>query len=351
MKTNWIQIGSNYRLSEITQQRDKLPIGVYVVTVDPRTGELYLNLSKPGFEFGYKLYGIEQGYVDRVVKTYKNTKGNLGMIMNGVKGTGKTVTGELIANTLQLPIILITHKFEGISEFINSIHDDVVIFFDEYEKVYNNYNDDILTVMDGVLNNGFRRVFILTTNEIRVNYNLLQRPSRIRYVKTFDDLDLSTIMEIVDDILIHKELRDEVIKFVSTLEIITIDIVKSLIEEVNIHHESPIAFKNIFNTKSIENMFNVYEIIKGNSGEKDTTKLVWKEVSITPLKISHKNVGDYFKINNAHLGEIKLVVDETDIFVEMDDEDDDDKVVTKHYFLERVDKTHRAFTSYNPSAY
>lgn len=350
MKNNWVKINSDFRLRETSQQMENLPVGVYVVSYDPRADELYLSHSKDKFEFGYKLYGIETEFVERCVKTYNNTTGNLGLLLNGLKGTGKTVTGELIANALQLPIILVTNKWKGISEFINSIHDDVVIFFDEYEKIYKEYDDNILTVMDGVLNNGFRRVFILTTNEIRVNQNLLNRPSRILYVKPFQDLPLKSIIEVVDDKLVHVHFREELIKFLSSLEIITIDIVKAVISEVNIHNESPNTFKSFFNTKSIENLFNVYELVK--EGDKDVPKLLYKEIGISPLKIGSKDVGEYFRVNSQYEGVIKLVLSEDDFFIEAVEGDEDEEKVTKHIMLERVDKMHKSFTTYyHPNAF
>lgn len=57
---------------------------------------------------------------------------------------------------------------------------DCIFFFDEYEKEFKN-SSDVLSFMDGTYNSIYRKVFLLTTNELNVDPNLLGRPSRIRY--------------------------------------------------------------------------------------------------------------------------------------------------------------------------
>lgn len=61
-----------------------------------------------------------------------------------------------------------------------SIDFDCIFFFDEYEKEFKN-SSDVLSFMDGTYNSIYRKVFLLTTNELNVDPNLLGRPSRIRY--------------------------------------------------------------------------------------------------------------------------------------------------------------------------
>ena len=41
------------------------------------------------FEFDFELLGLEQKFIDHALKSYENTTGNFGILLNGVKGTGK----------------------------------------------------------------------------------------------------------------------------------------------------------------------------------------------------------------------------------------------------------------------
>lgn len=260
MENKWQEVGNRFDVGSVASMKDQLPVGIYSLEMDSRTGALFLEKLQDNFEFNYKMYGIQNNFIKRVLTTYYNTKGNLGILLNGIKGTGKSVTAKTICNEMGLPVILINKGFGGVPDFINQIQQDVVIFVDEFEKVFNKEeeNGSLLTVMDGVLDNGSRRLFLLTTNHLRVNENLLQRPGRIRYLKTFVDLDKETIEMIVDDCLIYPEHREETIKFISKLELITVDIVKAVISEVNIHNESPEAFKDVFNVEEKDDKYNIY---------------------------------------------------------------------------------------------
>jgi SpoVK/Ycf46/Vps4 family AAA+-type ATPase len=186
----------------------------------------------------------------------------MGVLLNGERGTGKTVCAKYLANQLDLPIIMISNDCPGLNNFISSIKQDVVFFFDEFEKNFKRGSDEydenqsgesLLSIMDGVYNTGFSHIFILTTNELRINKNFLSRPSRIRYLKTFSPVMSKELLgEIADDFLDDLTKKEDLIKFVSTLEFASIDIVKSIIEEINLHGCSIEEFKNFFNVSISE---------------------------------------------------------------------------------------------------
>lgn len=88
-RVSWIQNGSEFRRVEgnITNV-ETLPVGIYNVDFSPLSG-WSLELVAEKFEFSYKLYGLQNHFVQHVLKTFNNTKGNLGILLNGTKGTGK----------------------------------------------------------------------------------------------------------------------------------------------------------------------------------------------------------------------------------------------------------------------
>ena len=335
MKTKWINSGNKYIQGETSNQQDKLGPGVYRVDFDPFMKHLYLTKTDESFKVPSKLYGTDNLFAGRCVKTYHATKGNMGLLMNGVKGTGKTVTAQLICNLLGLPVLVVHDQQEGLPQFINTIQQDIVVFIDEYEKIYNRYDHSVLTVMDGVLSTVHRRFFLFTTNDAYINPNMLQRPSRIRYVKEFGDLDRATIEEIVDDMLIHEEFRVDTIEYLSTLETITIDIAKTLVEEVNIHNESPKVFGNFFNTKKVDNQFIVFSVEKEN--DITTEKVIFPKATVSPVKITTDSIDQTLYINGNEKGTIKSVVDE---FVVYEDYDDNMHMVR----VEPLAYRHRSFS-------
>lgn len=269
-------VDNDWYLRDISGTKEKLENEIYNLCMNPNTGELYLNRVGGKFEFDFKLYGLKSKLVNQVVKYYSSSKGNLGILLNGVKGTGKTITGKVIANNLGLPIIVVTGKASGLSSFIASINQDLVVMIDEYEKIYSaestRYNQEtgedekhadasLLTLMDGVFTNKYRRTFILTTNEVWLNENMLNRPGRIRYKETFEDLDLETINEIIDDSLTYTEQKENLITFVKSLKLITVDILKAIITEVNIFQEEPAICCASMNLEFLEKTYSVYEIV------------------------------------------------------------------------------------------
>ena len=237
-KQIWLQDGNVFSQGSATtvSHPEGLPKGIYEVKLS-MTG-FYLSKIAESFTFDYKLYGLNQKFIDYVLKTYKNTTGNLGVLLDGIKGTGKTVTAKELCNNLQLPVILVQSMGDSNDKLIKylstAINFDCVFFFDEYEKEFKD-SSDVLSFMDGTYNSIYRKVFLLTTNELKVDPNLLGRPSRIRYKKSFSNLPEEVTREILNDILEDKTAIEKVIELTHSMNIITIDLIKAIATEINIH--------------------------------------------------------------------------------------------------------------------
>lgn len=250
-KQIWLQDGNVFSQGSATtvSHPEGLPKGVYEVKVS-MTG-FYLSKIAESFTFGYKLYDLNQKFINHVLKTYKNTTGNLGILLNGIKGTSKTVTAKELCNHLQLPVILVQSMGDSNNKLINylstTINFDCIFFFDEYEKEFKD-SSDVLSFMDGTYNSIYRKVFLLTTNELKVDPNLLGRPSRIRYKKSFSNLPEEVTREILNDILENKTAIEKVIELTHSMNIITIDLIKAIATEINIHGVEALPdIKEIFN--------------------------------------------------------------------------------------------------------
>lgn len=192
------------------------------------------------FTFDYKIYPLgQEAFFDRVrslwmCPEYIKSGKNLGIILNGLKGTGKTVAAKLLCNSLGLPVILVSDTFDGaILPFISSLEFECVIFIDEAEKTFDSDDSILLSLIDGSYN-ASRKLYILTTNELRLNDNLLGRPGRIRYIQEFGNLSIEAVKEYCNDNLRDESKLPDVLREVNSLDISTIDILKSIVEEFNI---------------------------------------------------------------------------------------------------------------------
>lgn len=300
-KYPWSDLNGSIYLMSPPRGLEQLENAVY--TIDKNLMGFYLTKISDNFEFEHKIYGLEDKFIKRVVKTYNSENGNLGVLLNGIKGTGKTVTSKIIANSLNLPIIIVDRQLEDICNFLNDIPQNVVLILDEYEKTFGE-STEMLQIMDGALNSKFRRVFILTTNNLYVDSNLLQRPSRIRYLNKFDHLSPSIVEEIVDDCLIHKQFKNQCVKFISNLELITVDIVKAVIKEVNIHEEEPEQFQEIFNVTKLTGSYSIKVSIGGGKYEEVMSSV---EICFRP-PYNERLIGRYFEADDKMLGEITKIL-------------------------------------------
>ena len=238
VRVSWIKSGNEYqRVEGECDNVETLPPGIYTVHLSDKKG-WWLEFYREKFTFDYKLYGCDEGFVDYFMKTYENTMGNIGVMFNGIKGTGKTVTAKVLANKLNVPIIIVKGMGDfnaALMEYLSSFNFDCVYFFDEFEKNFKDDDASVLQIMDGVYNSEYRKVFLLTTNRTWVNENLLSRPSRIRYIKEFKNIGKELIDEYMEDNLIDKTAKEDIIAYIDTLDVSTIDILKTAVQEVNIH--------------------------------------------------------------------------------------------------------------------
>ena len=288
-KQIWLQDGNIFSQGSATtvSHPEGLPKGIYEVKLS-MTG-FYLSKIAESFTFDYKLYGLNQKFIDYVLKTYENTTGNLGVLLDGIKGTGKTVTAKELCNHLQLPVILVQSmggdtNGKLIKYLSTAIDFDCIFFFDEYEKEFKN-SSDVLSFMDGTYNSIYRKVFLLTTNELNVDPNLLGRPSRIRYKKSFSNLSEEVTREILNDILEDKTAIEKVIELTHSMNIITIDLIKAIATEINIH--------GVESLPDIKETFNI---------EFSRFSYLYREVQVRhcDLKFTPENINNLLKIYNKY---------------------------------------------------
>lgn len=322
MSKQWINSKGKYYYNDIPVVTDKLPKGVYELNFDAFSKEFFLDYISESFELPEKVYGIEKGLVDRIVTTYERLDKNFGVLLKGLKGTGKTVVAKQVSNKLGLPVILVNKSYADMGQFINSISQDVVMFFDEFEKTYelNSYHDEdvedmggkkgvnhLLTLMDGVFTSKNKRLFLLTTNKVYLPDALISRPSRIRYVKEFTDLSYEHIIEILNDSVEDKKLIEGLAEILKELDVITVDIVKSVAEEANIYGTSEKEFFSIFNVAKQKDKFDLVEIIDGSEALVDSETNIRLENYYEGSSFSIRGIGNFGTITEIDYDNDKII--------------------------------------------
>ena len=165
MKNNqqWInEAGTFFPVSGDTRLLESPGDGVFVVVQISTPMMKRIGLKRIGdkFEFDFKLYELGSEPIIRLVKktwqsdTFIEGNKNLGIIFNGIKGTGKTISAKLLCNAIGLPVVIVQNNCDGLLPFLQSLNFECVVFIDEAEKTFKKGEDDdiLLRLIDGVYN-------------------------------------------------------------------------------------------------------------------------------------------------------------------------------------------------------
>jgi broad-specificity NMP kinase len=242
-----------------------LPNGTYLTKYDAQINEYYLELTED-FTIPNKIYGNSEILSDRYTHTFKNSNKSMGILLTGLKGTGKSLTAKLTAIKADIPVILVTEQFKGeqFKSFLNGIKQSVSIFIDEFEKVYHEKNaqDSLLSLLDGIFE--CKKMFIFTSNMVeKINEYMLNRPGRIRYLVEYESLDESVINEVIEDMLSDKSKRDELLDVIDILGNISMDSLVGIIGEINMYGETAKTVVKYLNIRPEASTYNMSIIING----------------------------------------------------------------------------------------
>lgn len=237
-----------------TQLTEGLPVGTYTVGLDPNIG-FYLS-QIDDFNVSQKIYGKTTRWADRIIKTFMDRPFSTGVLLDGEKGSGKTLLAKLIAQRVaedhNISTLIINAPLygDGFNSFIQSIDEPCVIIFDEFEKVYSQQEEQnqVLTLLDGVYPS--KKLFILTSNDKhRVNSAMQNRPGRIYYFIEYKGLDSAFIEEYCQDNLVNKNNIGSITRVAGLFDQFNFDMLKALVEEMNRYGETAVEAIDLLNAK------------------------------------------------------------------------------------------------------
>ncbi len=301
--TYFLKNGNTYKVSkkEAIDLHEHLPAGNYVIKKNEMTGEMYLEQIDK-FEFKGKIYGDTVKRADRILNSFNDRPATTGVMLTGEKGSGKTLLAKMLSikgYEQDIPTIVINAPWCGdaFNAFIQSIEQPVIVVFDEFEKVYDEHEQEaMLTLLDGVYPT--KKLFVLTCNDKwRVNTHMRNRPGRIFYSLEYKGLEPEFIREYCEDNLKAKEHIDKIIGIAGTFDQFNFDMLKALVEEMNRYNESPQEAMAMLNTKpeySNDSRYKIKLLINGE--EMSETNYDEKEWHGNPLnKRVHVNYKQYDK--------------------------------------------------------
>lgn len=224
----------------------ELPVGIYMMRWDSNRQCMYLEHNSDNFAMPERLYDFDTAFINRARRKWENADHNVGILLSGLKGTGKTITAKGIVNACKIPTIVIDSNLGyNLLTFFSTIHQEICIFVDEFEKVFPKDQTNFLALMDGVIKT--KRLFLLTVNTNALNDNFFNRPGRIVYLKTYGNLSETQVDMILKDRLQREDKYQATKAYLMSLSMITVDICCKVVDEVNLFDEEPDKWKHIFN--------------------------------------------------------------------------------------------------------
>lgn len=203
-----------------------------------------------------KLYitNEDEKFMNRVLTHFNKSEKSTGVMLAGTKGTGKTVLAKQIAIRSDLPILTIDKSLhprylKNLFEKLENVNMCIVI--DEIDKLGENYDDSfMLQVFDGISASGKHLILTTCNNTDNVNEYLLDRCSRIRYYRTFEEMSQEMVKNILDDRLNDKTKAQSLSDFIiKSFACVSFDNVVSFAEEVNDYPEE--SYTSLFNDMNI----------------------------------------------------------------------------------------------------
>lgn len=223
----------------------ELAADFYEVVYTQETG-FYLQRIRCSQENG-RVYGRMDERIEKVMRSYGASARNLGVILSGAKGIGKSLFAKRISQRAVadgLPVVMVNEYYSGLPQFLSSIDQKCMVLFDEFDKNFydastetNNptaVQDSFLTLFDGVYSSN--KLFVITANNLeKISEFLVNRPGRFRYHLRFSYPNEQEIREFFRDQLTcasaQKEV-DSVVKF-STIVPLSYDCLTAIAAELN----------------------------------------------------------------------------------------------------------------------
>jgi hypothetical protein len=256
-----ISSGNTFEIFDDTLKTyDKFPAQSYVVRFSKFKGfylEKYVDMEINED----KIYGVHNEKVNKVINSFNNFNRSLGVILSGDKGIGKSLFAKLLANKAienNIPLIVVDTFIPGIASYLESIDQEVMVLFDEFDKTFADVKAEdgqaspqtnLLTLFDGI--SGGKKLFVITCNDMnKLSDYIINRPGRFHYHFRFEYPNMQEVREYLTDKLDKKYYGeiDSVVAFSRRINL-NYDCLRAIAFELNngLSFKDAIADLNIIN--------------------------------------------------------------------------------------------------------
>lgn len=280
-----INFGTNYMiLGEDAKVIDKLPVATYRVNFSMDSG---YSLNKVESDFTIKntqkVFGNREPKVEMIEKAFLSSDSSIGVLLTGEKGIGKTLFARMVSTNMArqgIPTVIVDGnsigKVSSLSRYLDTLPSNIMIMFDEYEKVFDkDMQSDMLGLFDGMSNS--KRLYVITANDTYKLSNYIKgRPGRFLFDIQFNFLSEQEVEEYVT-YFIPDITKNELgfARNLATIYSINYDILNALVRMHKIGYKFADSIESLnlglsddYETSRSQKMFDIFwEIKDTNTGE------------------------------------------------------------------------------------
>ncbi len=288
-----VQTGNIYKIyADDLIVKDSLPAQFYNVCFSERAG--FFLEKTADITVTEKMYGVHEAKVQKILGAFSVAERNLGVILSGEKGIGKSMSAKLLAERgvqAGYPVLLVTSFVPGISDFLAEIAQEAIIVFDEFDKTFCGKKEhegtaldpqtETLTLFDGMTQG--KKLFVITCNEIRkLNDYLVNRPGRFHYHLRFEfpvDDEVREYMTDKLDAKYHGEI-EKVVAFSHKVNL-NYDCLRAIVFELSTGLPFEEAIKDL-NILKVENEWTTLVVYFTNGEKSERRQLIdmWSEEKV-----------------------------------------------------------------------
>ncbi len=197
----------------MTNNIDHIPPAVY--NIDVTQNGIVLQKDRARYDLPTKVYGNLESYRSQILETVnENETSSTGVILCGLKGSGKTLTAEMLANSFLIkdyPVFIIDRKLPASLLKAVAALGPCMMYFDEFGKNYRNLEgqsdtDGLLTLFS---DSSLKKVlFVVTANSTtEISEFMLNRPGRFYYNIRFSDISAEVVEQMLSDFKVPEALH------------------------------------------------------------------------------------------------------------------------------------------------
>lgn len=300
--TYFLKNGNTYNVTTKASMdlHETLPPGNYVVKFREMGGVFYLE-QIADFVKPKRIYGNTVNRANRILNTFSDRSGTTGLLLTGTKGSGKTLLAKTISNIAAeqgMPTVIVNSPFTGDSfnSFIQSIEQPIVLLFDEFEKVYDEEDQElILTLLDGAYHS--QKLFIFTcNNKWKINDNMRNRPGRIYYMLEYKGLSNDFIEEYCMENMKNTMHAASLCRIASLFDQFSFDMLQTIVEEMNRYDESPQEVLDMINARPEYNERELFDVellvVDGNIVTAEKDQSIHTSPMTATVKVDYKAHND-----------------------------------------------------------